>query len=355
MQRPGGPKGKTVQPEKRKIFLRIYLTALFTLLMFGAVAFATETFRKIYFPFAWDDDEGAVWWESAHVTHLRALYHPIQQYPYFVVPYPPVFHALTWLVQRITGDYLVAGRLICVFSAIGISLLLGAIVWDASMPGTPGGVRAGGSALASLLCFRLDALNAYIPEMGVDLLALFFTFAGVFLFLRHNQKSRAPYPAFACFVVAILAKQTMLAAPLACLLAATLVSRAKALRYFLFFICSSGAAVGLLAWATHGEILRHVLLYNAVQPFSLGHWIRGFSANLLATAPVAAVSCLALLPVLRHLRFEGRRSLAAWIHPRAKTSALRQALTVLGIELAIALLISLTYGKSGSGLHYFLE
>src|ERR1700691_1999006 len=105
--------------------LRIYLFILMSLLLVGGVTFTLETFHKVFYPFGWDDDEGAVWWEAAHVTNLRVLYHPIQQYPYFVVPYPPVFHAVTWLASRGTGDFLVAGRLVCVFSALGISFLFG--------------------------------------------------------------------------------------------------------------------------------------------------------------------------------------------------------------------------------------
>ncbi|MEI9968185.1 MAG: hypothetical protein WDM87_05990 [Terracidiphilus sp.] len=84
--------------------LRVYLFILMSLLLIGGVTFTLTTFHKVFYRFGWDDDEGAVWWEAAHVTNLREMYHPIQQYPYFVVPYPPVYHAVTWLAAKGTGE-----------------------------------------------------------------------------------------------------------------------------------------------------------------------------------------------------------------------------------------------------------
>jgi hypothetical protein len=112
-------------------------------------------------------------------------------------------------------------------------------------------------------------LNIYIPEMGVDLLALFFTFLGVYLFLRFSQTTKALYGAFACFVVAVFTKQTMLAAPVACLAATMLIRPAQGIRYLLFCVALGSAGLGYLAWATGGEVLRHLFLYNAVEPYIL--------------------------------------------------------------------------------------
>ena len=119
----GGERAPVVRAALGRRVRAVYLFVLFGLLLLGGVTFMLSTFHKVFYPFGWDDDEGAVWWESAHVTDLRELYHPIQQYPYFVVPYPPVFHAVTWLDARGTGDFLIAGRLVCVFSALGVGCL----------------------------------------------------------------------------------------------------------------------------------------------------------------------------------------------------------------------------------------
>src|SRR5580698_2315027 len=123
------PRDKMPQTSTGKRLRTAYLFLLYSLFLFGSITFALQSFHKVYYPFGWDDDEGAVWWEAAHVTDLKVLYHPIQQYPYFVVPYPPVFHAVTWVTARGVGDFLIAGRLVCVFSAIGIALLFALLIW----------------------------------------------------------------------------------------------------------------------------------------------------------------------------------------------------------------------------------
>ncbi len=343
------------QPSTGKRLRRAYLFLLYALLVFGSVTFALQSFHKVFYPFGWDDDEGAVWWEAAHVTDLKVLYHPIQQYPYFVVPYPPVFHAVTWIAAKGIGDFLIAGRLVCVLSAIGISVLFGLLVWHVAPKRISVQIRESGAALAAMLCFRLDSLNIYIPEMGVDLLALFLTFLGVYLFIRLRQKPVAIYAAFACFVVAVFTKQTMVAAPLACLAADAVISAGRALRHLLFSVALGTMGLGCLAWASNGQALRHLFLYNATQPFSLTHWMVGIQENLIGMMPIAAVALLALLPLLNRILLTKRVNLHARMGADLQTSAWRLALFVLGLQLALALLISLTYGKNGSGVHYFLE
>ena len=349
------PKGEMPQLTIGRRLRTIYLFTLFALLLFGGITFTLGTFHKVFYPFGWDDDEGAVWWEAVHVTNLRVLYHPIQQYPYFVVPYPPVFHAVTWLAARGTGDFLIAGRLVCVFSALGISFLCGLLVWHVSPRRIPVRIRGSGAVLTALLCFRLDSLTRYIPEMGVDLLALFFAFVGTYLFIRWRQKPTVQYAAFACFVLAMFTKQTMVAAPLACLAATTLINPARALRYLLFCATLGVAGMGYLVWATGGEILRHLFLYNARQPFSITHWILGMQANLISMIPIAAVAGLAFLPFAHHAFSSKRRGFPSWLRAGVRSSLYRRALFVLGLELVGALLVAFAYGKIGSGVHYFLE
>ncbi len=71
------PKGKMIQPAAGRHLRTIYVSALFSRLLLGGITFTFGTFHKVFYPFGWDDDEGAVWWEAAHVTSLSSLYHPI--------------------------------------------------------------------------------------------------------------------------------------------------------------------------------------------------------------------------------------------------------------------------------------
>ena len=334
---------------------KLYFVVLFSLLLLGGATFVLRSFHAVHYQFGWDDDEGAVWWETAHVTDLRVFYHPIQQYPYIVVPYPPVYHLVARGAAGITGDFLVGGRLVCVLSVLGISLIVGLLVFQASPRRISAGVRASGALLAALLCFRLDSLNRYIPEMGVDTLALLITVLGVFLFLHYAARPTGQYAAFACFVLALYTKQTMVAAPLACLGASAILSPRRALRFLVFSVSLGLAVLGFLAWQTDGEVLRHVFVYNMKQPFSVTHWIGGIQENLIEMAPIAAIACLALLPTVDRWTTVKRGLFIKWLRAGLESSPYRRAVLVLGMQLGFALLTSVTYGKLGSGFHYFLE
>jgi hypothetical protein len=201
----------------------------------------------------------------------------------------------------------------------------------------------------------LGSLNTYIPEMGVDLLGLFFSFLGVCLFIRFNRRPAAIYVAFACFVLALFTKQTMIAAPAACLATEVITDHRKAIRHFLFCIVLGSGGLAILAWLTNGEALRHLFLYNASQPFSLAHWVIGINQNLEDILPIAIVACLALFPLVHRIGSTRRDGFRDELVASFRVSSYRLAMFVFGLQLLFALVVSLTYGKSGSGVHYFLE
>jgi hypothetical protein len=334
---------------------KVYLWVVFSLLILGGITFALSSFHKVFYPFGWDDDEGAVWWGIAHVTSLGTFYHPIQQYPYIVNPYPPLFHSVARMAGWITGNDLVAGRLVCVLSALGTSVIIGLLVFHVSPERIPKRIRASGALLATLLCFRLDSLSNYIPEMGVDLFAVLLTFVGVYLFIRYTAKPAFQYAAFVLFVLGVFTKQTMIAAPLACLIATAIVNPKKAVRLLSFSAALSLAILGYLCWATGGEVLRHIFLYNAKQPFSITHLMLGMQENVIRMLPIAAIACLAFLPFLKHSMSAKPGSFLRWLRRGIQSSPFRRALAILGLQLVFALVSSTTYGKLGSGYHYFLE
>ena len=346
---------KSRRPTPGERLRKAYVSLLFSLLVLGGITFVLKACHDVHYPFAWDDDDGAVWWETVHVTDLSALYHPIRDYPYFVVPYPPVFHAVAWLATRVTGSFLVGGRLVCIGAALGIGLISGLLVFYASPRRIPARNRMEGAVLAALLCCRLDSLSDYMPGVGVDPLAVFLTFLGVWLFIRFLPKERWNYAAFTVFVLAVFTKQTMVAAPAACLLTCTLVNRRRAARLLLFSLALGAAILGCLSWATGGEVVRHLFLYNAEQPFSITHLILGLQENAVKMLPLIALAGLAFLPFLHHGLWGKRGAFVRWLRAGVQASPYRRTLLVLGLELVIALLVSQAYGKAGGGFHYFLE
>jgi hypothetical protein len=334
---------------------KAYLCVLFSLLVLGGATFALKAFHEVRYPFAWDDDDGAVWWETVHVTNLRTLYHPIQEYPYFVVPYPPLFHAIAWLATRATGSFLVGGRLVCIFSALGVSTLFGLLVFRVSPRRIRAAVRAAGAAVSALLCYRIDSLSAYMPGIGVDPLAVFLSYLGVFLFVSYAPSAPCTFAAFAIFVAALFTKQTALAAPAACLIACALMNRRRSIQLLVFSALLGVGTLLYLCWRTGGEALRHLFIYNAVQPFSITQLILGLQDVSIRMLPLITLAAISLLPLANHGLFDPPRRFGAWLRGGLRTSPCRRALFVLGIQMAIALLVSLTFGKMGGGNHYFME
>ena len=289
------------------------------------------------------------------MTNLRAFYHPVQEQPYIVVPYPPVYHLVARIAVWFTGDFLVGGRLVCVASVFRDQPDLWLPGLYASPRRIPCHVRASGALLSALLCFGLDSLSRYIPEMGADAMAVLITFLGTFLFIRNRTKSAWQYAAFCGIGIGGLTKQTMVAGPSACLVASTMISGGRAFRLLLFSFTLSAGVLGCLAWATKGEVLRHLFLYNAGQPFSMTHLILGMQENVTGMIPIASIACLALLPYIYRGISTRRSTFVRWLRAGVQSSPYRRAIIVLGMQLFFGLLVSFTYGKLGSGYHYFLE
>jgi len=85
---------------------------------------------------------------------------------------------------------------------------------------------------------------AWAELMRVDMLALFFTFTGLLLFLLAPRMRGLDYAAFLFFALAIFTKQTEIAAPAACLAIALGVDWRQAVRLgaFLFLLMGAGLA-----------------------------------------------------------------------------------------------------------------
>jgi hypothetical protein len=78
-------------------------------------------------------------------------------------------------------------------------------------------------------------------------------------------------------------------------------------------------------------------------------------ANMISMTPIAAVACLSLFSLINPTLGKKHVSYLQWLRKKIRSSPNRLAILVLGVELVIAFLISLTYIKDGSGVHYFLE
>ena len=111
--------------------------------------------------------------------------------------------------------------------------------------------------------------------MRVDFLAVLLVFAGLFVFVRASWASKRQYLAFVLFALALYAKQTYIAAPVACIAVSALVNVRLALKYTLFLGSLGGAILLAFTWWTDGQFPLHLFLYT-YYPYSL----RGLAVSL---------------------------------------------------------------------------
>ena len=298
-----------------------------------------------------DYGEGTVYWQVESLPHLATAVHPLNTYPYILFNYTPVYHCATWLVGQFTPTMLGAGRLVSVLSMLGICLLAGVIVWQA----TTGWARLPCSLMAGLLLLHLPNTD-WSLLMRVDIIGIFFLYAGLCLFLMARRFPALTYAAFGCFVLAIYSKQTLIAAPAACLACLFIENFKRGLKVLIAFAFTGFAILAGLAWLTHGEIVRHFFKYN-VSPFAWGRgmWLAYSLAHDSVLIIVMALG--AVFGVILLLNSSRRRtgSLVGSLRKMMVEDNAQRTALVFSVYLGISCVTSLSIAKVGANVNYLLE
>ena len=263
---------------------------------------------------------------------LASAYAPIAQYPYIVFHYPPLYHVVSWMVSTQTGNLLFAGRLVSLVSTIGLCLTLGWTVYR-SVPARASKLAAiAGAIFAGTLPCGLDNMD-WALLMPVDMLGLWLTFAGLAVFIL-GPSFATRYAAFVLFVAAMYTKQSLIAGAIACLIVAAVLNVRQAIKLVGFTVALGGSVMTLLVLATHGQVIRHLFLYNQ-NTFSLRRAIRLINDNIQLTLPLVALACACLFgPVIMlRERFHG----LAWCLSGARllNNTYRLALFTFAIHFVI--------------------
>lgn len=328
--------------------------ALVLFLAAGLGAFAFDAASALTSQAGRDYTEGIVLWQAANVTDWRKAFRPVEDYPHIVFHYTPLYHLIARLVARATGDLLVAGRLVSILSLIG-SCAVAALLAAACLPAR--GSRAArwlGALCAGLFIFATPVW-IYASFMRVDVTAAFLSLAGIALFVAARRRPALDFLAFACFVAAVCTKQTMVAAPAACLLLAFL-ERPRRSLYLLAFATSVGLAILFVLQAlTGGMFLRHVVGYNQ-NPFLLRQMFGWWVAHL-STLPASLTAVALLFPAALLAR---KARPASGLLRRVRLALIRSDFERCVVVAAAyfwlaAAVVTLTIGKQGANSNYFIE
>ena len=214
------------------------------------------------FAYELDYGEGIVW-EQARLIFSGAGYSDINEPPYFVFHYPPVFHIVSELLALLLGtDQLAAGRLVSIVSTVGIAIIVGALTIQAVRPRLNAKMSALCGLCAALMLFAFFPIASWSLVDRVDMLGALFALLGAYFGLRAVQKPWLVSVSALCFDLALYSKQTLIAAPIATFVTLLIVQPRLAWRGC--FVAIGMGALGLLTASslTDGRFLQHLLLYN---------------------------------------------------------------------------------------------
>ncbi len=279
------------------------------------------------YPYALENGEGWVLASAVELAEGRSPYVSLDDYPFVVGNYPPLYLLATAGAIRAWGFSPLYGRLISLAAWVAGVLMVVA-----------GARRVGASWLAAsvggLYALAVPGMRLVALQVRVDLLAAALAVAGIVWLLGTDETPATLGPAV-CFSAALATKHSMVAAPAAALVWLAWSDRRRAVRLAL---ATAGLTAAWLAacWAAFGRsFFLNIGPYTAAIPWSWANLERMWR---LALGPW-------YLPALA-----ATVGYAAWALPRGGR---RERLVALYGLAAAAGVVAVA--KAGSSLLYLVE
>ena len=163
-----------------RLLIRTAILGMLLVLIVRAAEYLGYAARAITFPFELEYAEGIVWQQALLIPGPR-MYGDITQFPFLVFHYTPVYHLVVRALATLGIDPLAAGRGTTAAATIAIAILAGAISSTAMRKIVPTNARIIGATLSSLMVFTYHPVQEWAVTMRVDMLAIAFSIAGVYL------------------------------------------------------------------------------------------------------------------------------------------------------------------------------
>ncbi|MGC9327116.1 MAG: hypothetical protein ACP5I1_05755, partial [Candidatus Hinthialibacter sp.] len=218
-----------------------------------ALIFIYHGTRLVLYPFDVDNSEAYLVYQGARLAEGEFLYPPLEEPPYLVDNYPPLYPALTGLGFLFMPPNFHWPRLISFLSTLSTAALAGYWVFLLTR-------RRSAGILSGLIYLSFYHVHDWGALARVDALGVALAIGGLILF----EKTRSWKAALLLTACALLTRQTLFAAPLAVFAALFTSSvRKAALQYMgglLIIGLISGAALMVLSG---GCAWSHLVAYNA--------------------------------------------------------------------------------------------
>lgn len=289
------------QPDDR-IFTAVHWVMMAVFVLFTAL-YLYHAGRLIAYPYTTDYGEGFILRHANELANFRNPYQSIENPPWLVVNYPPVYSTLVAVGIKVFGLQFHFGRLL---SLLGI-LVSGFALYRMVMRTTSDRLAA---AVAALTWMTAYPVYNWGTHHRVDSVGLAFEALGL-LFLLDQARPKA---ATAFFLLALFTRQTLWVGPLAgYLYLRRFAGPRSAARWFGGLLLAGGFVFAALTLATQGEFFRHLVVYNA----NKFHWKDVWVMTQNVVMDMMQVSMAFLLYYILRSSSTRRWDLAAYAAPLA--------------------------------------
>ncbi len=316
---------------------------------FLALFFLVGEIRLIQIPAQRDYGEGHNLWMTRQI--LEKPYPPIDTLPFVVFPYTPLYHLTSRLAGVFVSDLLIAGRSLSLISTLGIALAVVLTILFSLPSRAPLAWRVVSASFGGAMVLMADSVVGWASLMRVDMLALLLMYSGLGVYIVLGRRERWLYLAGALFVLAVFTKQTMVSAPLACVVFGLLTDRWRTLRLCAFMVALGLAGVWYFNGITHGGFLKHVVQYN-IHPYFWRIACTRVYNHARAALPAVTIAVLAVAGVF-NVTAVRRRGVLGYLQTRL-AHPYDRAILISGLNCALAGAWMLSIGKMGSDYNFFL-
>ena len=323
------PKDKSTHPIEA-----LALIALFA----AAVLFSISLIHIYEIPYGIDFGEGYLANASWQMVQGNNPYHSLDNPPWIVTSYPPLFPAINGLLMSLFGVSLVPGRFIATLSFISMLILVGSILRKFGV-----GLSVAILSAGFLLVYPWPVNWAQVVR--VDTLGIALAAAGIYCWIRSDKKSDAVLAAI-FFSLAAFTKQSLLAGAMAAIIYGLLSRDKRTLLLLVLCALLTGGAYLITNLITGGWFLQHLFTYTANTFFTerltigLGQYFKStWLVQVLAVMAFVIPGCLSGPKILGWYFLLSHLTLAAYGLEGSDTNYFIEPL------MSSALLAGLTLGQ----------
>ncbi len=290
----------------------------------SGLSFLGHIYGVVIFPYELAAGEELLLRDTLHILGGRPIYTDVNDFPFIVSNYPPLFAAVSSLLVPFVGRSLAATRLVAGLCTLLNGALVAAIIYHGGRLRTAA-VTCGAAYLGSIFVYQWGAWGR------VDSLAIALSLLAILVAKRSTGSKGITLAALFC-LLSLYTKQTEWAALLAIVVWLGYERRWRLCAGFVLLLGVAGGTVFLALNAlTSGEFFRHLVLYNTL-PYSLrallGYW-RAFAATHGIIVGVA--------------------------FGYAATSAARRRFSLPVLYFFACTLLTVAVGRAGASSNYFVE